>query len=360
LTVLPVEMAGFGAMRLCCWASYNKHAMQDLLAHGNNVFVTNLPKATVHEGAAAEIDVDFAELDEYIAPLLGHDVFLLMGGIPALGVPMEDAGYVPRLAAYLDQVMAHLEAKGIPEEHAALYPHDEPGGHGWDTVHHYITFARQGLAARPGLQFYVNGGGDLAMFEAFNEVTAIWCPSFYMLAEETPVMRFLRGSGKTLWSYDCGYGYARPIGANTKSINVAAQYRLAAPFGLHFGATGIGFWCYNVGPSMWEPIEYEYPLVYVNASGTHTSCRRWEAVREGMEDTRILIALRDKLGDPSIGAKGKEQIQHLFDDTLAGISRQSLEEVKLGMARYVLDATNNDNTVATLRNAILDCVEALR
>jgi hypothetical protein len=350
-------MAGFGAMRLCCWARYENDAMQDLLAHGNNVFVTGLPSADVTE--AGETEIDFTSLDEFIAPFAGHEVFLLLNGIPSLGVPMEEEAYVPRLAGYLEDVMSHLSAKGIDEDRVALYPHDEPGGHGWDTVNHYIAFARQGLTARPGLKFYVNGGGDLPMFEALNKVAAIWCPGYYMLPDDTPEMNFLRQTGKTLWSYDCGYGYARPIGANTKTINVVAQYRLAPVFGFHFGATGIGYWCYNVGPSMWDAIQHEYPLVYRNPDGTHTSCRRWEAVREGMEDTRILIALRDRLSDASVDAAAKIRIRRLLDETLAGIAEQSLDEVNLGMARYVLDATNNDAAVNMLRSELMDCVELL-
>ncbi|MEO2031826.1 MAG: PQQ-binding-like beta-propeller repeat protein [Planctomycetaceae bacterium] len=359
LEVLPFEMAESGATRLCCWASYNDDAVTDLLAHGNNLFTHGLPSAKVGIGAAPRIEIDFTRLDEFIAPLAGHDVFLLMGGIPALGVPMESDSYVPRLADYLDQLMRHLAARGIDEDRIALYPHDEPGGHGWDTVHHYVAFGRQALKARPGVKLYVNGGGDLAMFQALNEVTSIWCPGFYMLSEDTPEMNFLRESGKTIWSYDCGYSYARPIGANTKTINVVAQYRMAAVFGFHFGATGIGYWCYNSGPSMWDAVEQEYPLVYQNSDDTHTSSRRWEAVREGMEDTRILVALRRKLSDESIGAEVKEKIRHLLEETLSGISRQSLAEVHLGAARYVIDDSNNDGTVERLRSEMLDCVALL-
>ena len=272
---------------------------------------------------------------------------------------MEDEAYVPRLADYLGQLMARLAKTGIDEDHVALYPHDEPGGHGWDTVNHYIAFARQGLKARPGLKFYVNGGGDLAMFEALNEVAAIWCPGFYMLPEDTPEMKFLRKSGKTLWSYDCGYAYARPIGANTKTINVVAQYRLSAVFAMNFGATGLGFWCYNVGPSMWEPIKDEYPLVYANPDGTHTSSRRWEAVREGMEDTRILIALREKLSVESVDKAARARIRSLLEETLPHMSSQTLDEARVGMARYVLDSSNNDRTVDRLRDEIMDCVAML-
>ncbi len=192
LEVLPFQMAGPGAMRLCCWARYNDNAVKDLLAHGNNVFIVGLPAATAGEDDPVQINIDYTALDEFVAPMDGHDVFLLMSGIPALGVPMESDAYVPRLAGYFEKLMAHLAAKGIDEDHVALYPRDEPCGH-WDTVNHYIAFGRQVLKARPGLQIYVNGGGELAMYRALNEVIAIWCPGFNMLPDDKPRMNFLRG-----------------------------------------------------------------------------------------------------------------------------------------------------------------------
>jgi len=359
LDVLPFEMAGPGAVRLCCWATYDGDAVEDLLRHGNTVFITGFPSAGVADGDAPRIEIDFTALDAFLAPLASHDVFLLMSGIPALGVPMEEEAYVPRFAAYIDEVLRHLAERGVDEDRVALYPYDEPGGQGWDTVNHFVAFARQAKAARPGLKFYVNGGGDLPMLEALNEVASIWCPGFYALPESTPEMEFIRHSGKTLWSYDCGYAYARPIGANTKTINVVAEYRLAAPFALSLGAMGLGFWCYNVGPSMWDPIRDEYPIVYGNADGTHTSCRRWEAVREGMEDARILIGLREKLADESVDAAIKDGIRRLLDETLPGVTRQTLGEARLGVARYVLDASNSDDTVGRFRGELMECVASL-
>ena len=110
---------------------------------------------------------------------------------------------------------------------------------------------------------------------------------------------------------------------------------------------------------MWDAIPDEYPLVYKNADGTHTSCRRWEAVREGMEDARILIALRGRLADASVRGTAKAQIRHLLDETVPAIARQSLDEVSLGVARYAIDASNDDATVARLRSEMMDCVALL-
>lgn len=359
LDVLPISMAGYDRMRMCAWAQYSEHAMKDLLAHGNTVFIGSLPPATVAAGAAPAITCDFVALDEFLAPLKGHDVYLLFHGIPQLGVPMESEEYVPRFAEYMKLFFEHLAANGFDEGHVALYPYDEPGGNGWNVVKQYTAFARQALKARSGLNFYVNGGADLAMFEEMAEYAGVWSPSFYMLPEQSPEMAVLRKSGETLWSYDCAYAFSRPVGANTKTINIVAQYRLSAIIAMNYGATGIGWWCYNHGPSMWEPIQYEYPLVYTNEDGTITTSRRWEAVREGVEDARILIALRDKLADDSVSAEAKGKIRTLLEKTVPELSHQTMEEARLGVARYVIDATHNDKTVERLRAEMMDCVEAV-
>ena len=358
LDVLPFEMAGFDSMRLCAWASYSKYAVADLLAHGNTVFITGVPPATaVPEGNTPRVEVNFAALDSFVAPLEGHDVFLLLVGVPSLGVGMEDDAFVPRMADYLEQVMSRLAAKGIPEEHVALYTWDEVGGNGWDAVRRYVAFGRQVLKARPSVKFYVNGGGDLPMFEELAEIAAIWSPAFFMLDEHTPVMDFLRSTKAAMWSYNCGYMYARPMGWNTKTINVVGEFRMQAVFAAHYGATGIGYWCYNHGPSMWNPIHPEYPIVYHTAPDDPiTSSRRWEAVREAVEDARILIALREKLGDGSVSDAAKAKIRHLLGVTLPSMADKSLTEMHLGTARYVIDDTNNDVMVETFRRELLDCV----
>ncbi|NUM52043.1 MAG: PQQ-binding-like beta-propeller repeat protein [Candidatus Hydrogenedentes bacterium] len=359
LDILPFAMAGYDQMRMCAWAKYDEHAVRDLLAHGNTVFIGNLPPATVTDGTSPGIVCDYGPLNGFLAPLKGHDVYLLFHGIPQLGVPMESDEYVPRFAEYMKLVLAHLAANGFDEEHVALYPYDEPGGNGWNVVKQYTAFAQQALKALPTLRFYVNGGADLPKFEEMAEYAGIWSPGIYMLPERSPEMELLRKTGKPLWSYDCAYLFSRPIGANTKTVNVVAQYRLSAIIAMNYGATGIGWWCYNHGPSMWDPIPFEYPLVYTNEDGTVTTSRRWEAVREGVEDARILIALRERLGDDSVSGEAKEKIRHLLEKTVPELSKQTMEYARLGVARYVIDETHNDELVERLRAEMMNCVAAV-
>ncbi|HRU24191.1 MAG TPA: PQQ-binding-like beta-propeller repeat protein [Candidatus Latescibacteria bacterium] len=359
LRVLPFEMGGYDAMRLCMWASYNQHTVPDLLAHGATVFLTGLPPAkAVEQGGQTRLEVDFTTMDQFLAPLEGHDVFLLLTGLPQVGVGEDDPSYVARLADYFEQVMSHLAAKGIPEEHVALYTWDEVGGNGWDAVRRYVAFGKLVLKARPTIKFYVNGGGDLPMFEELVEIAAIWSPAFFMLDDDTPVMRYLWNTKKTMWTYNCAYMYARPMGWNTKAINIVGEFRMQAVFAVRYGATGIGYWCYNHGESMWNPVHAEYPIVYqTSPDGPVTSSRRWEAVRESVEDSRIVVALREKLADASVSDAAKAKIRHLVEVTLPGMADKSLTEMHLGTAPYVLDDTNNDAMVAAFREELLDCVE---
>jgi hypothetical protein len=196
------------------------------------------------------------------------------------------------------------------------------------------------------------------MFEAMAPYLDIWCPGIDMLPYDTPEMRVMRENGKFLWSYDCGYTYARPIGPNIKNINVAGQFRTAALFAMRHNATGIGYWSYNIGDDMWGRVQMEYPLVYPGRAKPVTS-RRWEAVREGIEDYRILAALRNRL-EITENAESREAIQRLLEITLPAMIDRGYAGVRLGSARYVLDAANNDKTIGDFRHAMMLCIKDLR
>src|SRR6267142_2626650 len=102
-------------------------------------------------------------------------------------------------------------------------------------------------------------------------------------------------------------------------------------------------------------------LVYPGRMKPFTS-RRWEAVREGIEDYRILAALNKRLapdGDDKVSDETRDRIKHLLDVSLPGMVDQSLEEMTRGLGRNVIDASNNDATIGAFRREMLECVEAV-
>jgi hypothetical protein len=105
----------------------------------------------------------------------------------------------------------------------------------------------------------------------------------------------------------------------------------------------------------------EYMLVYPGRSKPVTS-RRWEAVREGIEDYRILAALQNILtaeGDRKPGASIQCKIKHLIEVGLPALVDQSLEEMTRGLGRATIDASNNDSTIGAFRHEMMECVKAV-
>jgi hypothetical protein len=358
LEVLPFEMAPPGSIRLCSWASYGEAEIRDLLAHGNNIFVFPHGSPILND-AKETTGYDFTKLDSLLVQLAGYDTIPLLNGIPSLPHPFGSEEFTEDLEHYLADLVKHMASMGFDTSHFGLYPFDEPGGYGWHAVNQLVEFGKMVKAANPDVMMYVDGGGELPMFKAMAPVMDIWCPGITMLREKTPEMEVLRTTGKMLWSYNCAYPFSRPVGANLKNINILGEYRTAALFALRHSATGIGFWCYNIGEDPWGRTTHEYSMVYPGNDGPVTS-RRWEALREGLEDYRIVTALRERLENTeSLPEETKQRIRSLIEARLPDLLDRSWEEMVLGLSQEVLDASMNEERFAAFHKEMMDCVAAV-
>ena len=175
------------------------------------------------------------------------------------------------------------------------------------------------------------------MFKAMQPYVDIWCLGYNVLPEKSPVMDIVRKDpGGALWTYDCSYSYARPVGPNIKNINLVGQFRISALAAYRCNATGIGYWSYNLGDDLWGRVALEYPLVYKGITKPIDS-RRWEAVRESVEDYRILKSIRATLENKSVNLspETRKEAEKLFQN-ITFLVDQSDKEMKLGMSRSVM------------------------
>jgi hypothetical protein len=361
LEVLNFKPAPEGSFRLCAWGSYDKPSIRNLLEHGNNVFVIPQGKSSGNQSA-----FDFSEMDKVINELAGHDVFVLLSGLPDaikesdLGNNGPSSESVTSLNNYLEKLTAHLDSKGIDKKHFAFYPYDEPGGIGWTVVNKLVAFSKMVKQKDPELLVYMDGGGEAPMFSAMQPYIDIWCVGYNALPEVSPVMDIVRKDpGGMLWSYDCSYSFARPMGPNIKNINIIGQFRVSALAAFRWDAAGIGYWSYNLGGNMWGRTMYEYPLVYKSAEKPVNS-RRWEAVREGIEDYRIVTNLKKllKQNSSTVSADAIIRIDKLLGNITEFID-QSDSEMKLGLNRKVLDVTNSEEAIIRLRGEMMDCIRSV-
>jgi len=353
--VLPFDGSAIRGLRMCCWASYGPRAVRDLLAHGNDVFCVPQPEPR-YDARGRLLGFDCAKLDTMLALLKGHDIVALVQGMPALKPQRGGTAYARELKRWLGALRARMRQFGFTTRAFALYPIDEPGGAGWNAIDTFAEFSRLVKAAAPDIRIYVNGGAEMPMLRKIGPYVDIWCPGLGQLAEASEEMAFIRATGKEIWSYDCGYGFTTAIRAPLKDTVTIAEYRTSALFALRHGGQGIGFWCYNIGPDAWMRVENDYPMVYPGRDKPVTS-RRWEAVREGLEDARILMALRSHLADVQDAAV-RECIQHLLRVSLPALVDRSHREVLVGLGRSAFAASINERTLREFREEMLDCVAA--
>jgi hypothetical protein len=193
------------------------------------------------------------------------------------------------------------------------------------------------------------------MFEAMAPVIDIWCPGLGQYATEPEKTAVIRAPGKQLWSYDCGYANATASGRTLKGGDVIAAYRTAAICAFHYGLTGAGFWTSITGAEdPWQRTEgYDYMMLYPGRTRPVTS-RRWEAVREGIEDFRILAALRARLdatGQAALDEATRARITHLLEVSVPGLVDESMN--------YQEIPQHLDEALAAVGSEMMDCVAAV-
>ena len=358
LDILPFTMASSSDFRMCTWSPSTGPEIPSLLAHGNNVFLLTNP-IFKYTDKNELIGFDYTVQDKILEQFRGKEVFLLINGLPGINAEFASDGYKKQFNTYLKDLVNHLSSYGFSTNQFALYPIDEPGGNGWNAVNQVVKFGAIANSVNPDVMIYQDGGGELPMFQAMSKSVNVWSPTIDWIADKTPEMDIMRTKKKFLWSYNCSYASSRPVGPNIKNINLIYEFRTAALLALRNGASGIGFWCYNLGAeNPWSRIKQEYNLVYPGKTKSITS-RRWEAVREGIEDYRILEALKSAQNDATLDPSVIQSIDHLINTSLPEFVDPGYQAMKLGFSREVFDFISSDLKMTNFRAEMMSCIQLL-
>jgi hypothetical protein len=210
---------------------------------------------------------------------------------------------------------------GVDYDGWALYPIDEPGLNE-GLVESYLYLAKLVRQADPKIRMYTDPVGRITMaeLEEMAPYVDIWCPNRngFLLKEGGDKLDFIKSTGATVWTYECD--------GNVKHQSPLGYYRGQSWLAWHHGLSGIGFWSYCTSQydPWFQPVGgHDYLLVY---PGTDVvTSKRWEAVRDGMEDHAMLSLLRENAD--------KAEQANLLPEVVAE-ARALLNERASGIAQY--------------------------
>ena len=287
--------------RACNWFSQTSSARYGLddatiavaREHGENIWTTALPEPEV-DATGAIHEPDWAALDEELAHY-GETDFLLLHhtNVPIpQGAQEQDATHLRAERAFLEATIAHLKKAGW-EGRWALYPVDEPGLFGGTRIELFLKFARFFRKAAPEAPIYANPAGFVTPETMAPMVPYVdyWSPEQAVMRRTPGLSQFFLDTGKPVWCYEAP--------GDVKSLHPLGYYRANAWLAFQLGLHGTGYWtqCYagegHGGNDLYRrKAGSEYGANYA-ANGKETISRRWEATRDGHEDARAFMMLRD-------------------------------------------------------------------
>jgi len=354
----PIRLCQWGYVAGSVLGDQPQAALADQVAHGTNVFVASyVPKATFDEQGNLIGNIDYRAHDDYVRQYGPHGLILfqytgMLSGPTGHDSPAYRKAHVTLLRKWVD----HLAKMGIGYNGFALYPVDEPGLRN-GLVETYLSYAKLAREADPKIQMYTDPVSHITVDELKRMLpyVDIWCPNRagFLLESGREKLDVIRSSGKTIWTYECA--------GNAKHQSPLGYYRGQAWLAWHHGLTGIGFWSYctsSADPWYRPRATLDYLLIY-QGNGV-VSSKRWEAVRDGIEDYSMLSALRDAVANGAIAADAVPAARNILGEQAAAIARfcglddDGTEPGKMGLPGVRRTADRRWRRIRRVRRQIAD------
>ncbi len=302
---LDIDLRKAPTFRVCNWSSPGRirgsgigiESLHQAKEHGMNVFTTGVPTPRCDKDGNLVGKLDWTRFDADLALMEpdGFALFSTSGVRPPKGVEPFGPVRVKAQRAWLRAVTDHLASKGWGTDRWALYPIDEPGLYGGTRIVEFTEIARSFREAMPEAPIYANPTGFVTRenMAVMVPLVDVWCPEQQLLRRQPELAEFFLATGKPVWSYE-----APP---DSKMQLPLGYYRANAWMAFQLGLAGTGFWtqfyggAHYGGNDMWLPGKGTlYGANYV-VSGNEVISRRWEAFRDGIEDVRAFLMLREAI-----------------------------------------------------------------
>ncbi|HUT75955.1 MAG TPA: FG-GAP-like repeat-containing protein [Armatimonadota bacterium] len=337
LEVSPVTLPDQPRMRVCNWrrvapdgsGGLDDRVWSDLREHGVTVvMVQSCPRRKADEQGNLVGDPDWSRFDDSMRRLVGGGALVLFNSLGASGPPKA----VQAAAVSLD---AHLHSIGIGNESWAYYPVDEPCLFGDESVELFMRAVRPIKEVAPNIRIYANPSGAVRAeyLERMNPYTDIWCPELHIVKQGSPdLMRIMREGGRQVWTYQAP--------GDVRFLTPLGFYRAQHWVAVRHGLDGSGWWVYAYhnlwGVGAQEPM---YGVVQIEPDQTLTTTRRWEASRDGIEDTTLVHLLDDAIGAAAARGADVSAARALRQEALDAVAayQDAVDVFTLRFGEYEMD-----------------------
>ncbi|MCK5458125.1 MAG: hypothetical protein KAI45_13435, partial [Melioribacteraceae bacterium] len=278
-------------LSLCNWSGTSKPegTFTDQISHGVNVFTQTIPAKIVFNESGEITDIDWSDHDAFMesqaakGTLLFHSLVSISGSSSAFS-----PAWLKAYRIFIPQWIKHLKELGYGYDNFAFYPVDEPGLENGKKVNQFMKWAKLVRDIDPSIRIYANPAEQITkdQLKEMNPYVDIWTPHQTHLFPKKE-LNYIQSTNGLLWNYECL--------ENAKNLSPLGYYRGQAWMSWSYGHTGIGFYTYYQGRNFWFQPEsgFEYAMIY-EGKGVVTS-KRWEAVRDGVEDYTLLYALKNAI-----------------------------------------------------------------
>lgn len=364
LEVSDVALPDLPRTRVCTWrhvspdgtGGLDDRVWADLKEHGVTVVYGPSPPAQKCDEKGGLVgEPDWSRFDGPTRRLVDEGAFLFYPGFGLSGPVKEfTPEWTRAMQAAAIRFDAHMRSLGIGNDRWAYYPVDEPCLTGEESVERFIRYARIIKEAAPNILIYADPAGAVTteFLQRMSPYCDVWCPELSVLKQgPAEWLEMMRKNGVQVWCYEApgDVRWLKPLGFYRMQPWVAARY----------GLDGSGYWVYAYD-DLWGvgPDEPSFGAVQIEPDNTLTTTRRWEASRDGIEDSTLLHLLSDAIEAAEARGRDVSAARKLRQEALDAIAAR--QDAVDAITRWLIDHEMDFEAVQRYRRMIAEAIVALR